>query len=85
MAVYAERTDTPESSVFLLDHEQHTATERINQDTFGWTREVEADLVMSPETAKSIRDWLDQRLKQIAETDATGMTFTTSPSSEAQL
>jgi hypothetical protein len=80
MGIYVDRTDTPSHSSLLLDKEHRLAREELARRVpAGWTREIEADLIMSIETARAIRDWLDQRLKQITEGAQLVGTFTTQP------
>jgi hypothetical protein len=67
MAVYAERQDTPEASEVNLNRESHTARERIVQRPLAYTREIEADLIFTMDIARALRDWLDQRLKLMAD------------------
>lgn len=65
LAIYVDRTDTPDLSLLHLNKADQTVREEIPQRTMGWTREIESDLILSLDTARSIRDWLDRTIKQV--------------------
>lgn len=68
LALYAERTDDAELSEIDFDAASRTARERLQARPLGpgggWTREIEANLIMSREAARAIRDWLSRRLQE---------------------
>lgn len=65
-AVYSERPTIPQvtEAEFV---EGGTLTEHPVEKKDGMVREVEADLVMSLETAKALREWLDDKIGQLEE------------------
>ena len=62
MALYSEHTKLPESARFDIDPASKTARPQRVTPTLNWIREVEAEVLMTVEFAKSLRQWLDQRI-----------------------
>jgi hypothetical protein len=75
LGIYAERTVTPDMSVYVLDTTHRTVTEQPQRPSRTWVREVEADLILTRESARAIRNWLDLQLKRIDSIEAEGGTF----------
>ena len=63
MGLFSERNVSPESGTYVLDPKEHVAREEVKglpkQQIL---RETEADVIMSVETARALRDWLTERL-----------------------
>jgi len=70
---YSERPPIPQRVVHPLTQQglgQELLEERVIRDAV--VREVEISLSMTQETAKAVRDWLDERIKLIDEMKAKG-------------
>ena len=70
LGLYVERTQDPGTTVYLLDTGEKTATEQLPARGPGWIREVEADVLLTREAATAIRNWLDDRLKQMTQVES---------------
>jgi hypothetical protein len=69
MAVYSERRPLPRKTVHSLEEDGSLGDElRDKRETrTALVREVEADLVMDLLTATAVRDWLNEKIIQLAE------------------
>jgi hypothetical protein len=67
MALYSEHNTLPESAEIIIDREKKTAEQRYQTPANLWSREVEAEVIMSRDVARSLRDWLSGRL-EVADT-----------------
>lgn len=70
MALYSEHNALPASAVYVLDPAEKTAREETQAPPREWTREIEAEVIMSRDMARSLRDWLDARIKAVEEVEA---------------
>jgi len=69
MALYSDHHKLPKVQRFAVDADGKTArAEPIPQEN-NWIREVEAEVLMSLGFAKSLRSWLDERIKILEDTD----------------
>lgn len=80
MSLFHERIPLPDSVELELYPESQTAKQvKMNQSSIGVIREIEAVVLMSPETAKSTAEWLLRKVEEAAEISKSGTTFTIEP------
>jgi len=72
MALFSEHSKTPDSSRLVFDQKARTGQQVMEQGPPTYIREIEAEIILSPNTARALRDWLDARIKQ---TEAPGATI----------
>lgn len=61
VAVYSERPAIPQLIVQRIENGALGAAETV-ESRGGIVREVDADLMLTPDAARGLRDWLDERL-----------------------
>lgn len=80
MSLFHERIPLPDSVEMELYPESQTAKQvKTNQASIGVIREIEAFVLMSPETARSTAEWLLRKVEEAAEISESGTTFTIKP------
>ena len=84
MALFSEHTKAPDATVFLLDRATQTAKEQPAGPQTTWIREVEADIILTREAARALRDWLTDKLTKAAEMETNAAVFTTRPTSSEE-
>lgn len=75
-ALYSERQPIPRRLVYDLP-EDGTLGEPIAEETIcrdAIVREMEVDIFMSPDVARSLRDWLNMRLGELDQRDNADLT-----------
>lgn len=78
MALYSEHNALPSAAVYVLDRAEKVAREQIQTPSNQWVREIETEVLMSREMARSLRDWLDGRLAIADKLESDqGVTFAT--------
>ena len=78
MALYSQHNATPEGTTLRFDHAAKTAREEIHKPRHQWVREIESEVIMSRDTARSLRDWLNGRLDVADKMDSdSDIVFTT--------
>jgi hypothetical protein len=63
MALFSEHPPIPRSIKYKVEH-SGTLSELSREAPPGITRDIEVEVVLSLEVARSLRNWLDDRLKQ---------------------
>lgn len=65
MAVFSQHHPIPESVTHEVDPSGMIGREKARAKVEGLVRTIEAHLILTKDTAVSIRDWLDDRIKLI--------------------
>ena len=71
MAVFSQRLPIPESSTHEISPSGQIGIEKHREGADGVVRTIEAHLILHPRTAIVMRNWLDDKIKQIEETQTT--------------
>jgi len=80
MSLFHERIPLPDSDELELYPESQTAKQvKTNQSSIGVIREIEAVVLMSPETAKATAEWLLRKVEEANELSKSGTTFIIEP------
>ena len=72
MAFFSEHSALPESAQFEVDQNTHQAR-ASRAPTRGdpeWVREIETEIIMSLSFARSLRGWLDDKIKTMESVDS---------------
>lgn len=72
MAIFSHRQPIPVQVAYAINEDGKLGDEIDRVVREGLVREVEADLVMSVDTAATIRDWLDERIEQVKKLSKSG-------------
>lgn len=67
IALFAERAPIPQKTTFRVTSDgmlgDEIVSERVSKE--GVIREMQVDLIMNEDTARDLRNWLDQRLEDV--------------------
>jgi hypothetical protein len=63
MALYVQHNKVPQSAQLKVDKVLRRITPEGGTPFGGWTRSIEAEVILPVDFAKSLRDWLDDKIR----------------------
>ena len=63
MAIYSEHNTSPQQVTYTFVSGETKEKVEMSVGKGRFTREIEANLIMTPDVARAIRDWIDDKLK----------------------
>ena len=74
MALFSERDAIPRSVQHEVTEEGMLGAELNSVRRPGYVREVDVNVVMTPDTAKELMDWLSERIRELTDIEEKGAT-----------